>query len=610
MTNADSFKCRSTNRPGPFPSNRVLVPADAVTLTSVHPSHRAAIWLPALAPLAWIPGGLDRFVFPKLVLTVAAIAFGAWTSRQGRLPRPVAMIAGAGVGIFTLACLFSPTPVASMLGRWPRYEGLPVVVVYVACAWLGARLFGNRTRAGIDELVAALSVSSILLGLFSTLDALGWEIQGASAEERTGSLLGNATDQGLVAMMFFGVLFGIAAEKRAPLTVAGAVASVLTLALSGSRAAILAAGVVLAVHVLATRSRALLRYAAAVAGAVVVLVVALPQIRDRIFEGRTLTGRLLLWEEAVKVGGDRWWLGGPSTFVDTVGKYRDDQWVREVGTASPPDSPHAWPLQALVAGGVPLLLIAFALGGGVLVYGWRAVRTDPTRLNVGLLAAVVGYGVGIAPNFTIAGSTCLAAFLAGVLVAEPARRNEPLWLPRVVVAVSVAGALVFTASAFAERSLQQGVTAAEQGDVTAAEDAFATAARLRPFDGDVAMIAAQAMAGPSSKGVPGAAEPARRWALRSLERTPDTYASGLALAVAQNSTNELAEAIRTLDRLITLYPTEPGARIQRGIARFGTRDVSGARDDLRTARRLDPRNPVPGQILREIERRLEGTVRP
>ncbi|MBW8752405.1 MAG: hypothetical protein JF565_13420, partial [Propionibacteriales bacterium] len=93
---------------------------------------------------------------------------------------------------------------------------------------------------------------------------------------------------------------------------------------------------------------------------------------------------------------------------------------------------------------------------------------------------------------------------------------------------------------------------------------------------------------------------AERWARKSLDRTPDTYASGLALAVAQVHDQELEDALRTLDRFVGLYPTEPGVRIQRGLARFGLRDVAGARSDLRTAHRLDPRNPVPQRLLRKI----------
>lgn len=553
---------------------------------------------------------MDRFVFGKLVLSAAAIAAAALGGREGRLPRSIGLTVAVGFGIFVLSCLLSPTPVASLVGRWPRYEGVPVVLTYVGCAWAGARVLGQRTRAATEALQTALAVLSVVLGALSILSALGWEVEGASVESRNGSVLGNATDQGLVGMMLFAALFGVAAGRRTPLLVAGAVAAPLTVVLSGSRTALLATFLVLAIHVAFTvrdqRSRRIAEIAGGAFVAVGVLAVALPQVRDRITEGHSITGRLLLWKESLQVGGDRWWLGAPSTFVDKVGRYRDSDWVREVGTSNPPDSPHSWPLQALVAGGVPLLLVAVTLAVLVLLTGWRNARPDRDPLTIGLLAATVGYGAALLPNFTIAGSTCLAAFLVGCLVAEPAGRKEPRPLVWATTTVAAAGVVLFTMGAAAERSLQDGIDQATRGDSAAADAAFRTAEHLRPLDGDVAMLAAQTQAGLADNDVDGASARAERWAAKSLDRTPDTYASGLALAVAQVHDQRLDDAMRTLDRLVGLYPTEPGARIQRGLARFGLGDIEGARSDLRHARTLNPRNPVPGRLLRKINELTAG----
>lgn len=553
---------------------------------------------------------MDRFVFGKLVLSAAAIAAAALGGREGRLPRSIGLTVAVGFGIFVLSCLLSPTPVASLVGRWPRYEGVPVVLTYVGCAWAGARVLGQRTRAATEALQTALAVLSVVLGALSILSALGWEVEGASVESRNGSVLGNATDQGLVGMMLFAALFGVAAGRRTPLLVAGAVAAPLTVVLSGSRTALLATFLVLAIHVAFTvrdqRSRRIAEIAGGAFVAVGVLAVALPQVRDRITEGHSITGRLLLWKESLQVGGDRWWLGAPSTFVDKVGRYRDSDWVREVGTSNPPDSPHSWPLQALVAGGVPLLLVAVTLAVLVLLTGWRNARPDRDPLTIGLLAATVGYGAALLPNFTIAGSTCLAAFLVGCLVAEPVGRKEPRPLVWATTTVAAAGVVLFTMGAAAERSLQDGIDQATRGDSAAADAAFRTAEHLRPLDGDVAMLAAQTQAGLADNDVDGASARAERWAAKSLDRTPDTYASGLALAVAQVHDQRLDDAMRTLDRLVGLYPTEPGARIQRGLARFGVGDIDGARSDLRHARTLNPRNPVPGRLLRKINELTAG----
>jgi hypothetical protein len=553
---------------------------------------------------------MDRFVFGKLVLSTAAIGAAALGGREGRLPRPVVLVVAAGLGVFLLSCLLSPTPVASLVGRWPRYEGVPVLLTYVGCAWTGGRILGNRTRATTEALSTTLAVVSLVLGALSLLSQLGWEVEGASIESRNGSVLGNATDQGLVGMMLFAVLFGVAATRRSPLLVAGAAAAPLTVVLSGSRTALLVTLLVLVGHAwFALRDRRTRRIAEIAGGAfaaVVLLALALPQVRDRITEGHSITGRLLLWKESLQVGADRWWLGAPSTFVDKVGQYRDNDWVREVGTSNPPDSPHSWPLQALVAGGVPLLLLAVVLAVLVLASGRRAVRRDEDVLTVGLLAATVGYGAALLPNFTIAGSTCLAAFLAGCLVAEPASRKEPRPVAWATASLATVGVVLFVMGAAAERSLQDGIDHAASGDSAAADSDFRRAEHLRPLDGDVAMLAAQTQAGLTDSGVDGASERAQAWARKSLDRTPDTYAAGLALAVAQVHDQELEDARRTLDRLVGLFPTEPGARIQRGLARFGSGDIAGARADLRRARALDPRNPVPGRLLRKINELAGG----
>ncbi|MGO4255660.1 O-antigen ligase family protein [Marmoricola sp. RAF53] len=568
---------------------------------------RASLWLVGLSPLVWMPGAFNRFVFAKLLVVALAIAFGALAERSGKLPQVVQYLALGGLAWFAVAGVLSPTPLASLVGRWPRYEGLPVLALYVGAAWLGARLLGSRSRQSVNELFHVLSVSSLLLAFFSVTSSLGWSIEGASLEHRTGSVLGNATDQGMVGMMLCAVLVGAALDRRAWLLGAGAAAGALTVLLSGSRASLLALVVALLLHVVLRRRGAVRSYVAAGVG-LALLALALPQIRDRIGDVRTITGRRLLWQEALQVGGDRWWSGGPSTFVDAVGRYRDQDWVREVGTRNPPDSPHSWPLQALVSGGVPMLLIAIALAVAVLVLGWKVVVAHRDPLDIGLFAATVGYGVALLANFTIAGSTCLAAFLAGCLVAEKAtKRDEPRWVPRTVAVLAAAGVLALAAATLSERYVLTGIREARQGDVAAADAAFSTAQHLRPYDSDVAMLAAQSLAAPASEGDDRAAALTQSWARKSLGHTPETYAANLALAVAQTHDHDLDAAQRTLDDLVRWFPTEPGARVQRGIVRFGLEDVDGSLADLRQARRLAPHDPVPRRILRKIQEQLDAT---
>src|SRR3954454_20329076 len=88
------------------------------------------IWLVAAAPLVWVPGGFTRFVFAKLLFTAVACLVGSTVPRAGRLPRPISVTLAVGAALVTLAALVGDTPVASLVGRWPRYEGLPVLLLY------------------------------------------------------------------------------------------------------------------------------------------------------------------------------------------------------------------------------------------------------------------------------------------------------------------------------------------------------------------------------------------------------------------------------------------------------------------------------------------------
>jgi len=567
---------------------------------------RIAIWLMAASTLVFLPGGMVRFVFPKLLIIALAILLGACIVRGGRLPRPVLVVVLAGAAVFVVAAMTSSTPLASLLGRWPRFEGLPVLAVYAGAAWLGAHLVAgdDRERRGL-ELFRATAAVAIVLGIFSGLEALGWSVVGESDLSRSGSLLGNATDQGLVAMMAAALLIGPTLRTPSPLWVAALAFALVTVALSGSRAAILATGLAFAVHLLAGSRATVWRVAAGLV-TLATLALVIPQARDRLTNVDTISGRSLLWDSAVRLGTDHPVLGvGPSRFVDAIGPYEDSSWIDRPGLDLAPDSPHSWPLQALTAGGIPLLVLATALAGLVVVLGARAVRTHADTLTIGLYAASLGYGSALLVNFTIAGSTGFAAFLVGALLAERAGPPDRApWGRPAVAGVAGLAAIGCLMASMAEVDLQKGVTAAARGDVGASDDAFTRASRWRPLDSDVAMIASKALAGATDAGLPEAVEPTMRWARRSLDRTPDTYDSGLALAIAQVADGDLDAARERLDDLVRRFPVTQAAYLQRGIVRFGQRDVDGARADLGRAQELDPDDPVPARILAEIARRL------
>jgi hypothetical protein len=366
---------------------------------------------------------------------------------------------------------------------------------------------------------------------------------------------------------------------------------------------------VTAVAVLAqplVRRRNLLLPAAGVVALLVVAVLTIPATRGRLLNGQTLDGRFLQWKLTLDIVRDHPLLGiGPSRYVDVFGQYESTEWIRWAGTRTFPDSPHNWPLQVLVAGGIPLLLAALALGAVVLHRGWRAAQAQPELL--GLFAAVVGYGVAMLVNFTIAGSTCLAAFLAGALIAgriEPTEQREPVWQRHTALGLAGLATVGLFLACVSEVYLQRGMDSVDEARLTPAKEGFATARALRPLDADVAMLQAQALAAMTNTGLPQAARPAEATARDSLDGTPDTYASQVALGVALLAQNRLPEAVEVLDRAVALYPERPAARIQRGIGRFGMRDVEGARADLHKAQALAPKSRTAQRILDIIDQRV------
>lgn len=541
-----------------------------------------------VAPLVWLPGAFVMFVFPKLALFTVAMMLGALAVPRGRLPTAIRACLVAGFLVFLVAAVASSTPMASLAGRWPRYEGLPVLAIYAGLVWLGARL-GLRA-----SLIQSMNWSSSALAVLSIVEAAGVSVVG-NETGRSGSVLGNATDQGLVALMMFSVLLAALLERRNALLALGVGASLATVVLSGSRACLAGVGVVLVTFALMSARRHLTTLASA-GLATAVLAASIPQMRERLFLGHTVSGRSILWQESWDLAHQHLLFGvGPSRYVDTIGAMHDQRWIDAVGVTNPPDSPHSWPLQLLLAGGIPLLVIGLVAAGLVLHLGFRAARAD-ARL-VGIFAAVVAYGTVLSVNFTIASSTGLAALLIGVLVSAPPRA-ERRGSRRLAVATAAVLAVGMTTAAAAEIPLKQGVERAEHGDLGGADAAFSTARHLRPFDADISMLAAQAFAGLASEGVD--PQLAETYARRSLRGTPDAYQSLVALGVSLNAQEMPGLAMRALDRATELEPTQPSAYVQRAISFYLVGETDAAVNDLYHALDLDENDPTAARLLAAI----------
>jgi Flp pilus assembly protein TadD/O-antigen ligase len=559
-----------------------------------------AIVLVALSPIAFLPGAFDRWNLPKLVVLAAACILAVVSVAAGRLPRWFAILVGAGAVLLAVAAVTGALPLAQLMGRWPRYEGLVTLPAYVAAAWIGARLLGPAASESRRRVfVSALAVAAILAGCVSLLEAAGFRPI-SSTLARPGALFGNASDQGVVGVMLVAVLAVPAMEawramSRPILPTVGVAFSLAIVVSSASRAAILVLGVVLIAFVvrgLVRRHRGEAIAAGAVLAISVAAVALEPLARSRVggtspLAADSVQSRLDNWFATAQLIAQHPLTGvGPSGYVDAIVPFHASTWAQLVGSNVTIDSPHDWLLQAAVAGGIPLLIVTIALAVVVTIVGVRRVRSVDGLF--GTAVAVAAFAVMLLVHFTAPATTILASFLLGRLIAQPAAIVDRV---RWVVGVAIAAwtALLVTTT-LAELPLQAGVAAADAGQLSTADAAFSTAAGLRSWDADTPSIAAQSFAGAADAGVAGAAELAVRWGTRAVDRAPMSVSSGIALAVGQQLSGDFEAARGTLERMQSFAPNDPRVAHRLGGILFLLGDAEGAQEQLKRATELDPGN--------------------
>jgi O-antigen ligase len=593
-----------------------------------------------LATIALLPAAFDRWFLPKDLMATVAILVASFTVAQGRLPRWFVIASALAAALALLGMLLSAAPAAQLWGRWPRYEGLVALPVYFGVVWAGARLFGpGGPEARLRTLPRAVATAAMALGVVSVLESIGAR-PFASDLERAGSLTGNATDQGLLGALFIALLMmpvlriwtgpsaaaaarrggaGLDAE-RAWLT-GGLVLALVTVVLSASRAGLLAAGVVVVVLVLLALLRAPRQGARRVlllgSGGLVVLVggaLLVPFTRDRVLGSSPLAGqsaeaRFDYWRQAADLIISHPFGVGASGFLNAN--------AGSATSGSTLDSPHNWLLQVALAGGIPLLVTVLVIGVVAAWHGvrrWRLLAGQPTAavradLHAAVLAGLAGYVVGLLTHFTAPATAIPAAMLLGVLLAVPAEgglRVHPRCAPARraaggirtgMLALWVVWFIVVTA---AEVPLATGVAAADQGDLVAADDAFGRAQALRPWDADLASIAAQSFAALADGGVVEAAAPTVAWAERSRAVLPGTVATEKALAVGQLVSGDVDAAVDTLAAVVAMAPRDAWIAAQYAVALYLQGDLALSRNEAERALSLDPAEALALRVLEAL----------
>ncbi|WP_104138093.1 O-antigen ligase family protein [Arthrobacter sp. ZGTC131] len=585
--------------------------------------------------LVFQPGGLFRFVWIKLAVVILAVLAGLLSPLKARIPLLVQTATAACLVWIAVAMFLSDTPLASMAGRWPRYEGLLTLGVYVAVFPVGAKVLGGDSSGPRWRILRlALAAAAVVLFVVSLLEGTGLRPLGGATDVRPGATLGNATDQGLIGFVIAGVLSAGGSPERGWqvwLHRAGLIAAAAVAILSGSRAALAGLLIVaLFASFMWMRSRSWTRLkivagALLAAAGVAAGVLLVPAARDRLLSAGTVDGRWLLWDRSLRlIDADPVFGVGPSGFVDALPAYLNEEWARSVGDSFAADSPHSWPLQALSAGGVPLLLLVLALAAVALLAVIRRIRgaesSDERRYLAVVLVTVAAYGIALLTHFTSIGTTALVAFLCGGLVgrdgavlpgsragmtATSAAGKLRSAAPRAAGLVLAAAGLAITVpAATAEWPMGAGVRALESGEIASAERSFQQARQLRPWDGDTALLAAQAFAGPATAGDQQAAQHAIEWGSLARERSPRSQEAGTALAIGYLYSGDPGAAKKLLDGLVREAPYSTGLYVHRGVAQFGLGQAAGGIADLERAAALDPGLETPWRILSNIHQRL------
>lgn len=595
----------------------------------------AAVWVLLLSPVALIPGGLFRFALPELTVAALGILLAARAPAAGRLPRSMTVLIAAGGLLLLLAVALSAAPVAQLVGRWPRYEGLVALPVYLGAAWAGARVLGPGAHpTSRRALTAAASVSAVAIGAVSAAEAAGLRPLGGDVA-RPGSVLGNASDQGVAAAILLAIVLpalpwawrtmrrppaaGPTGRGAAILTVLGAFAASSTLLLSGSRGAFVAAIVAHLVQVLVTARDARHRGPTVVAGAMVLIVLAAaaittPQMSSRLLAGDgpaadSVHGRALLWSATARVVAEHPWTGvGPSGLVDALPDVATQDWALSTDADHPPVSPHDWALQAAAAGGIPLLLVALGLVVAVAVHGRRRLSearepgvADDPYVPTAALGAVVAAAVALTVHPTGSATVVLAATMTGALVAGRESGVE-LRSPVRAVASILAGLWVvgLALGSAAEVPLGQAAARAADGDVLGAEAAVHQAMRLRPWDPDLHLIAAQIYLAGSNAGHVPSAEAARQHAELALAATPASLEAARIDATALITLGRPEQAREELTHLLARSPFDARLLLARGVASATLADWTAAERDLLAASRYAPSDAVVWQNLAHL----------
>jgi O-antigen ligase len=514
------------------------------------------------------------------------------------LRQPVVWAAAALVLVASLATLTATDPWQSLLGHYPEYQGL-LLLVASAVVGFGAYVLADDER-GWRLIGRAAVIAVAVVSAYGLAQALGVDPVPSLLEftvRRVRSTLGNASNLGVFLVMALPLVMARARAERAVWRWASRVAlcagaTVLALSLSrGAWAGAFAGGVVWLLLEGRSWDRAKRLKSAGVAAAVaavavVLAVTLLPNAGARLLEvtdpsAGTPAWRLEVWSISGRMVAARPVLGyGPGSYRYEFPAYRTAATMAGEGGAQVLEDPHNAFASAAVAAGVAGLLAFLALVFGGLRAAWKP-GDDPARPLVvpAVASALVGGLVALQFHFFTLDTAPLFAVLLGLAAGRAGLGSAPAalapamsataaarWSARSVAAILAACAVLAGGLVLADHRIASGFGLVEvRAPWAAARAEFAAARSLAPW------------------------EPAAEWAMgRAATRWMSLTRDASAFADAE------AAMLSTLERL----PADPLAYAQTAetylVGGLAARDSDRIRQSLVFSERAIALDPVNG----------------
>jgi hypothetical protein len=387
--------------------------------------------------------------------------------------------------------------------------------------------------------------------------------------------------------------------------VTGMAAAGYCLAVSASRGALLGA-VVTAIALVGVRLIARRRgrwwWGPSIAGTLLLVAWLAPATRARLsgttpFAESTITGRLLLWQESLRLVQAWPILGvGPSRFVDSIGPFHTTTWAAQVGPYAPPDSPHNIILQVLASTGMVGLVAVLAIICTVSLAVWRTRPLDAWQAGAAL--AAMGVAVSYLTSFTDPVTLTVLAVLVGGAVSIPCADRVPRLArtaDKLAAGLALALGLALGTTALVAESRFSTVLASP-GDAT---EPLLTVLPLRGWDPDwtrrvgytAARLAERQNSNPKLFVSP---------LVVSCAQLPGSVECLHTLADIEDLSGQHEAALSTLDRASADDPNNVDTLLKRGVTLAELGRNPEAIEQFQIAVRLRPTAPEPWNDLAQV----------